>query len=530
MSETTTALPSIDSDRQARRFKHAAQRFADDTVRLPSVNIDSWRMPNCSRRAFVGTSAKAAIAALGGMGLRSPAASGPAVAAVAPEAVTRRLAQYLVSARRAEIPVNVRKEATRTLLNFMGVAVGGARHESVDFALAATGPFAGPAQAQVLGRRERLDINTATLLNGISSHVLNFDDTHLNTIIHASSPIVPPALALAEHRPATSGADFLHALILGLETAFRVGSAVYPEHFDAGWHITGTTGAIGAAAAAGRLLELNEQQMVWALGLAASQPVGLRESFGSMNKSLNPGRAGQNGLLAALLAARNFTSSDQMLEAKTGWAHTLSTKQNLPAITDGLGVRFETALNTYLPFACGIVIHPAIDGCIRLRHEHGLQPDEVAKVELRVHPRVLQLGGKKTPASGLEGKFSVYHAAAIALIAGRAGPGQFSDEAVRAAATVRLRERVSASVDPAVKETQAGVKLTLRDGRTVETFVAHVVGSAQNPMTDEALTDKVSDLLEASLPPRQVRALIDACWNVEKLPSAATLAQLAAAA
>jgi 2-methylcitrate dehydratase PrpD len=341
---------------------------------------------------------------------------------------------------------------------------------------------------------------------------------------------VPPALALAEYRPKVTGRELLHAIVLGMETAFRVGKAVYPEHFDAGWHITGTAGAIGAAAAAGRLLGLNEPQMTWALGLAASQPVGLRESFGSMNKSFNPGRAAQNGLLAALLAARDFTSSDQMLEAKAGgWAHTLSTRRDVGEITRDLGVRFETAFNTYLPFACGIVIHPAIDGCIRLHQEHALNPGQVAGIGLRVNPRVLQLAGKKAPASGLEGKFSVYHAAAIALIAGKAGPRQFSDEAVRSPETMALRDNVSAVVDAELKETQADVTVVMKDGRKFNAFVEQVTGSLENPMSDKSLKEKAADLMQGMLPASRIPELIDACWAIETLPQASVLARLAAA-
>jgi 2-methylcitrate dehydratase PrpD len=159
--------------------------------------------------------------------------------------------------------------------------------------------------------------------------------------------------------------------------------------------------------------------MVWALGLAASQPVGLRESFGSMNKSFNPGRAASNGIFAAVLASKNYTSSDGMIEAKRGWANTISTKQDYSEIIDGLGQRYEAALNTYKPFACGIVLHPAIDAAIQLRDENKLTADQIERVDLKVHPLVIELTGKKTPREGLEGKFSVYHAVAIALIEGR---------------------------------------------------------------------------------------------------------------
>jgi 2-methylcitrate dehydratase PrpD len=481
-----------------------------------------------TRRAFLQFSAAAAGTLLAGTSRARAAASGEVNKLSSPEGVTRRLARFLVSARAEDVPDKVRHEAVRTLVNFLGVAIGGAHHESVDAVLAAIAPFSGAAQAQVLGRRERLDVMHAALVNGVSSHVLNFDDTHLKTIIHASSSIVPPALALSEYLPDVSGRALVHALVLGMETAFRVGGAVSPEHFDAGWHITGTAGAIGAAATSGRLLGLSEQQMIWALGLAASQPVGLRESFGSMNKSFNPGRAAQNGLLAALLAARNFTSSEQMLEAKAGWARTVSSKQNFHAITDDLGVRFEAAQNTYLPFACAIILHPAIDGCLRLREQHRLNAAEITTIDLRVHPRVLQLAANPKPATGLEGKFSVHHAAAIAFVAGKAGPRQFTDEAVREAGTIALRERVTLSIDHTLEETQARITVTLRDGRTVTTFVEHVMGSLENPLSDAALTAKAKDVMEGCLPAEQISALLAAAWNIVGEPAASIVARHAA--
>ncbi len=194
----------------------------------------------------------------------------------------------------------------RTLLNWVGVAIGGSRHQTVDIAVAALSPFSGPAQASLFGRRERFDIMNAAFINGVSSHIFDYDDTHLKTIIHPAGPVASAIIAYSEMQP-VSGKDFLNALVLGVETECRIGNSVYPNHYDVGWHITGTAGVFGSAAAIGKLLKLNEQQMVWALGLAASQPVGLRESFGSMNKSFNPGRAASNGIFAAMLASKNFT-------------------------------------------------------------------------------------------------------------------------------------------------------------------------------------------------------------------------------
>jgi 2-methylcitrate dehydratase PrpD len=380
----------------------------------------------------------------------------------------------------------------------------------------------------VLGRKDRLDVLNASLLNGISSHVFDFDDTDLRTIVHPAGPVAPALLALAEYRP-FSGAEFLHALIAGVEVECRIANAVYPQHYDAGWHITGTVGPFGAAAAAGKLLGLSERQMVWAFGLAATQPVGLREMFGSMTKSFHPGRAAQNGLTSAFLAAQNFTSSEEPIEAPRGWGNVLSTARNYHEITSGLGEQYQISFNSYKPFPCGIVIHPAIDGALRLRAENQLTADRMERIELRVHPLVLELTGKKAPRTGLESKFSVYHAVAAAMATGRAGEREFSDTAARDPAVVALRDRVSATVDRAIAADQVRIAVWLKDGRRLEKYVEHAIGSAENPMSDAQLEAKFKGLAEDILPPDRVNKLIELCWNLEKAPDAAQLARIAAA-
>lgn len=485
-------------------------------------------MATPSRRVFIRNGAAASfVASAGGPAASSPPNAPPTSAADAdPPHVTETLARYVVGARYEDLPADVRREARRTLLNYVGVAVGGSRTDTIEIATAALAPFSGPPQASVLGRRERFDVMNAAFVNGVSSHIFDYDDTHLKTIIHPGGPVVSAILALAELHP-VDGRAFSNALVLGVETELRIGNAVYPNHYDVGWHITGTAGVFGSAVAAGKLLGLDERQMTWAIGLAASQPVGLRESFGSMNKSFNPGRAAANGLFAAFLASKNFTSSDRMIEAKRGWANTVSTKQDYAQITDGLGSRYETRLNTYKPFACGIVMHPAIDAAIRLRDANHLTADEIARVDLRVNPLVIELTGKKTPTDGLQGKFSIYHAVAVALVEGAGGEKQFSDRAVADPTVVALRGRVTATVVPNVEAQQVDMTIVLRDGRTFHRFVEHAVGSVEVPMTDAALETKFEGLAEGILPNARIRSLMDACWNVERSSDAGAIARAA---
>jgi 2-methylcitrate dehydratase PrpD len=307
--------------------------------------------------------------------------------------VTQILAKFVAGHPSKGWSDAVEHEAHRTFLNWVGCAVGAARHESAEAALGAVRMLQPAPQSSILGRTEKVDMASA-------------------------GPVAPALLALAEVTGA-SGRDLIDALVLGVDVECRVGNMMYPDHYDRGWHITGSAGMLGGAAACARLLELDERRTAWALGIAASQPIGMREQFGTMAKPFHPGAAARAGLTSALLAKNGFTASPKAIEAPRGYAQVVSTKCDWNEITGELGKRFEISFNTYKPFACGIVIHPTIDAASRLRAQ-GVKAEDVERVELRVHPLVLELTGKKEPQDGLQGKFSVYHGFALGLLFGRA--------------------------------------------------------------------------------------------------------------
>jgi 2-methylcitrate dehydratase PrpD len=300
---------------------------------------------------------------------------------------------------------------------------------------------------------------------------------------------------------------------------------MYPDHYDRGWHITGSTGTLGAAAACARLLALNPQQTMMALGIAASQPIGMREQFGSMTKPFHPGAAARAGLMSALLASQGFTASTKALEAPRGMMQTISTKNDWSEIDSELGQRFEISFNSYKPFACGIVIHPSIDACAQLRAQ-GVTPEQVQRIELKVHSLVLELTGKKEPVDGLQAKFSVYHGCAAGLTFGHAAEEEFSDAVVNRPDLVALRRKVVATVDDSIDEASADVTAVLSDGRRVHVFVEHALGSLQNPMTDALLEAKFHGLSDAVLGHSRTRELIAACWSIGQAGDLLTLTNL----
>lgn len=431
---------------------------------------------------------------------------------------TQLLVQNCLQTSWEDIPEEVKLHGKRSLFNWMGVAIGASEHETIDIALHLKDEINSAEQVSLFGRSEKVDILLATLLNGMSSHIFDFDDTHLDTIHHPSGPVAPVVMALGE-KLNLSGKKILHAFILGCEAELRIANAVYPSHYQKGWHITSSTGVFGSAIAAGILLDLNEEQLVYALGLAGTQTFGLREMFGSMTKPFHPGKAAQNGLLAALLAKHGFTSSKQVLEAKRGFANVTAPSHDLEKVNVNWGTDWELLKNSFKPYACGIVLHPSIDACIAFKN-YAL-PDEVERIELTVNPYVLELTGKKEPKTGLEGKFSIYHTASIAFLEGDASEEQYSNEKVLHPDYVKFREKIFPIVNDNMAEDKVDARMFLNDGRVIDVNIENATGSIQNPMTDEALKKKFNTLTKNIINSQEAELLTSYLYTLEHLENLA---------
>jgi 2-methylcitrate dehydratase PrpD len=251
----------------------------------------------------------------------------------------------------------------------------------------------------------------------------------------------------------------------------------------------------------------------------------MRELFGSLAKSLDPGRAAQNGYTAALLGQADFTAGESAIEGPRGFAPVTAAQYDLNKITAGLGKDFELRDNAYKPYACGLVVHPTIDGCSQLHREFHPSPDAIAGVRLRVAPLVLDLCNKSNLKRALETKYSIYHAAAIGLVRGKGGLQEFTEEALADPALQRVRAVTTAVGDDTITEDQVHIEVVLRNGETLSKFVEQSLGNLHRPLSNEQLTEKFVDQAVLALPRHQVDAVVEQGWRVDTLADAGDLAR-----
>ena len=436
--------------------------------------------------------------------------------------VTRDLAGFVLETGFASLPPEVVKEAKRDVINVIGVALYASRDPSLGILLGLFDDEGGKERATVWGTPQRTTLQNAALANGYLAHLEDYDDTHFPTVLHPSSPAVPAAYALAEAGH-LSGQDLLAAVALGVEASCRLALAVHPWHYDLGWHITGTFGVFGSAVASAKLLGLDADQTVASLGIAGTQAAGVREVFGSMSKPFHAGRAAQAGLVAGLLAQRGFTSTTTILEGRRGVPAVMSGTYDLDRVMDAIGKRWELFNNGLKPYSCGVVSHPLIDACINFRKTEQIDPAAVESIEAEVNPLVPELMGIIDPKVGLEGKFSARYCGAAGLLEGAAYPTQFTDAKVKDPALVGLHRKISFKTSDAIREDEARVRLTLKDGRRFEQYIEHATGSPDNPMPDSQLNEKFLTLATRAMPQQDAHDLLGRLWKLDELDDVAAL-------
>jgi len=441
--------------------------------------------------------------------------------------VTLPLARFVAASGWEEVPAEVRHQAKRSFMNLFAVALAGCRAGPVEIALHSLCEFSGGKRATLIGRTERIDALSAAFLNAAAANVHDFCDTHLRTVIHPTAPVAPALLALAELRKVT-GPQLLLAFILGNEIQARIGLAISPHHYDKGWHITSTCGVFGAAVGAGKLLGLDERQLVSALGMASTQSSGLCECLGLPAKSVSVGNAARNGLWSALLAEKGFAGPAEPLAGRQGFYHAMGDEPDLALVTGGLGDSFEIMATSYKPYPCGFVIHPVLDCVLDWRRDH---PDaEVARIVVRGNPLLAHRTDRPEISTGRESQVSVQHAVAAALVHGKAGIDQFADACVNDPRVVVLRRKVEVVRDRSFSTIAAAVDITTADGAMHRLSQTAARGSDVNPMSDHELEQKLRTAAASWNPKHDVGPLIDAVWSLDSSADVSGLASLAVVA
>ena len=439
---------------------------------------------------------------------------------------TREFCARMASARFAELPGRAIDEGKRGVLDWLGCALAGSRHPTLDHLLEVLREAGGKSQATVFGRGLKLGFLDAPIANGQAGHVLDYDDTHMGgTLLHASSPTLAALFALAE-RELMTGAEFLLAYAVGFEAGVRTGQSA-PGHHKGGWHLTGTLGSIAAGVAAGKLLGLDGKRLAHAMAIAATQSAGMQQNRGTMCKSFHAGKAASSGVLAALLAERGFDGSLEIIEGKRGYCRIYSDVAAPQALTDELGSRWEITRNGHKPYACGVVLHPVIDAMIAIRSQANIDCARVEAIDVRVNPLVISITGVEEPATGLQSKFSVYHSAAVALIDGAARIPQYTDERASDPAVIAMRRKVKATADKSLGIDQAEAVITV-DGSRHRTFIEHATGTVANPMSEMALDAKFMANAEPVIGRHRAQRVRDLVRGLDRLADVRELIGLCA--
>jgi 2-methylcitrate dehydratase PrpD len=441
--------------------------------------------------------------------------------------LTRVLAGKAAALAYNDLPALARELARQCVLDYVGVGLAGAGDELVQLLLDEMAEVGGAPQASIIGHERQLPALSAALVNGAAAHALDYDDVNMAMPGHPSVAILPGLLALAELRR-SSGREVITAFVAGYETACRIGMALSPGHYNLGFHSTGTIGSFGAAAACARLLGLDTEATAIALGIAGTQAAGLKSQFGTMCKPFHAGKAAQNGLLAARLAARGFTSRGDIVECVQGFAPTHGPECSPEAALATPEAGLHLFANLFKYHAACYLTHAPIECARRLREEHRLSPDAISGITLRLDGSCERVCNIPAPVDGLQSKFSLRQTVAMALSGvDTASLDVYSVANARDAGLIRLRERVTLDWQDNWPQTLSELELELVDGRRIAARHDAGIPAADIAEQGERLAGKFDALVEPVLGAPRTRELREVISGLDNVTDIGSLARLA---
>jgi 2-methylcitrate dehydratase PrpD len=436
---------------------------------------------------------------------------------------TSRLASFIVNTDADRIPQTAYEHAKVAFMDWLAVTFAGKDDPLVKILIDYADLVGGNEQATIIGHHMKKDVANASLINGSASHTLDYDDTLVSFLGHPSVTIFPSLLALSEWKGKT-GREFLAAYLIGLQAGGTVGACASLDHYLAGWHATSTLGHLASAAACARLLGLSERQAVYALGIGGTQSSGLKRVFGTMCKPFHAGRSSQAGLMAALLAQRDFTSAQDILEGPQGFFEALKGKVN-EDIVGLLGLGWDVVNLSQKYHASCHATHSPMEAALAVVTGEKIALDAVQSITVHASTLSLQAAGRNEPMTGLEGKFSIPYCVANALLRGETGMQAFTDEKVNDPAVRSLMERITVINDPEIKALESLVEVEVNGGKTFKAFSDILQQIPPLQVKQERVAAKFLDLCGPVLGKKRSQALRMSIENLDKVADMGEIAE-----
>lgn len=434
---------------------------------------------------------------------------------------TQKVARYIFETKYDQFAKEVIERSKLCLLDWIAVTLAGSGAEVSQNIFQTIKLFGGKKQATILGMQTKTSLPFAALINGTASHALDYDDVYIDRSGHPSAPVIPAILSISEWK-GLSGKNFIEALVVGIHVEYAIGEGVLPQHYEQGWHNTATIGHFGAAAGVSKLLHLNREKIVYALGIAATQAAGLRQMFGTMCKPLHAGKAAMNGLLSGLWAQAGMNSSDDGLGEKLGFLMAYSSKPNPQKMIESLFGECLMSKVRFKDYPSCRSTHTVIDGMVELKKKHSFDIGQVKEINLGILPRSLVTCRYLLPQTALEGKFSLTHCAAAALVEGPLYYSHFTDEKMSDPVISNLREKVKLLEDNSLEIGQSRISVTLESGKKYD-FFSDIYSPDKEKDLGERLADKTKNILEPLIGKKKTIQLIESVENLERSKDLSTI-------
>jgi 2-methylcitrate dehydratase PrpD len=440
--------------------------------------------------------------------------------------ITNQIAHYINKTNYETLPEDILEKAKLCLLDWIAVTLAGSKEEISDITFNLIHMFNDKEQATILGRRSMTNPLSASLINGVNAHVLDFDEGILEGPGHPSAPIIPAILALSEWKQ-LSGRDFILSFNVGVQVFFAFDTICMPNHSERGWHSTGTFGHLAATAGSAKLLGLNVSQIIKALGISATQVAGLKNTFGTMCKSLNTGKAAMNGLLAALLAEKNFTTSTDGIGGKGGFLEVYCAQSTPVAFESTLKCDFFLNKVKFKRYPSCFNTHAAIESILSLRRRYKIKPEQVSEIHCTVYPRCLEVSAIERPETGLEAKFSVQYCIAVALQEGRVLLNSFDDEKVKMPLIKNIMKKIKLRTEESYSKTRTSeVILKLEDGQKLKEKISLAEIFSDRKKEKEQVVNKFNEIASSFMAVERANQIIKTINSLEEIDSMSIITRL----